>query len=76
MESTLKKHDIMISYSSKLKDVADDICYFLQECQFDVWMAPYSIPSGEDYINEIYAAIDNSEIVLFVLSDPSLKSEW
>ena len=76
MESTLINHDIMISYSSKLRDVADDICYFLKENEFDVWMAPHSIPKGEDYINEIYAAIDNSKIVLFVLSDPSLKSEW
>ena len=76
MESTLKKHDIMISYSSKLKNIAEDICYFLQESGYDVWRAPYSIPNGEDYINEIYAAIDNSKIVLFVLSDPSLKSEW
>ena len=76
MESTLKKHDIMISYSSKMKRVAQDIYHTLQENQYDVWIAPYSIPNGEDYINEIYAAIDNSEVVLFVLSEPSLKSEW
>ena len=76
MESTLKPHDIMISYSTKLKRVADDVCHFLCESGYDVWMAPYSIPNGGNYYNEIYAAIDNSKIVLFLLSEPSLQSEW
>ncbi len=75
-ERLLKKHDVMISYSTKTKEIGDDVREILEEKGYAVWMAPESIPSGECYDNEIYAAIENSSIVLFLLCEPSLKSRW
>ncbi len=75
-ERLLKKHDVMISYSTKTKEVGDDVRQILTEQGYDVWMAPESIPSGECYDNEIYAAIENSELILFLMCEPSLSSRW
>jgi len=75
-ERLLKKYDVMISYSTKTKAIGDDVREILEEKGYAVWMAPESIPSGECYDNEIYAAIENSSIVLFLLCEPSLKSRW
>lgn len=75
MEET-KKYNIMISYSTRRKEVAIDIFDCLIENKFSVWMAPTSIPEGSDYLDEIYTAIDVSQIVLFVLSEESLSSQW
>ncbi len=75
-ERLLQKHDIMISYSTKTKDIGDDIRDILSAKGYDVWMAPESIPSGECYDNEIYAAIENSNLILFLMSESSLESRW
>ena len=75
-ERLLKKHDVMISYSTKTKQVGDDVREILQAKGYAVWMAPESIPSGECYDNEIFAAIENSTLILFLMSESSLESRW
>ncbi|MBQ9716352.1 MAG: TIR domain-containing protein [Clostridia bacterium] len=75
-ERLLKKHDVMISYSTKTKQVGDDVREILSAKGYDVWMAPESIPSGECYDNEIFAAIESSDLVLFLMSESSLESRW
>lgn len=75
-EHLLKKHDVMISYSTKTKEIADDVRQNLIEEGYSVWMAPESIPAGESYDNEIYAAIENAELVLFLMSEASISSRW
>ena len=66
----------MISYSTKRAIAANDIANLLIENNYDVWIAPNSIPNGVDYIDEIYSAIDNSKIIVFILCDESLDSKW
>ena len=74
--SGFKNYDVMISYSTKKKKIAEDITAMLNDNGYNVWIAPISIPNGGDYVDEIYAAIENSRIVLFVLSEESLNSKW
>ena len=76
MNNDFTKYDIMISYSTRRKEVAIDIFDTLIEFGYNVWMAPISIPSGSDYRDEIYSAIDNSNMILFVLCEESLNSTW
>ena len=76
MNNDFTKYDIMISYSTRRKEVAMDIFDTLIEFGYNVWMAPISIPSGSDYRDEIYSAIDNSNMILFVLCEESLNSTW
>lgn len=75
-ESLLRQHDVMISYSTRQQLIADDVCHLLKEKGYDVWMAPDSIPAGQSYDNEIFAAIENSSLVLFLMSEASLCSVW
>ncbi len=75
-EMIFQNYDILISYSTKRARVAQDIYEALEETGLKVWMAPSSIPAGSDYPDEIYSAIDNSEMVLFVLCEESLNSSW
>lgn len=75
-ETIFQSYDILISYSTKRARIAQDIYEALEETGLKVWMAPASIPAGSDYPDEIYSAIDNSEMVLFVLCEESLKSSW
>ena len=76
VDSRFIKHDIMISYSTKRGIVANDIANLLIENKYTVWIAPNSIPKGIDYIDEIYSAIDNSKIIVFILCEESLDSKW
>lgn len=75
-DSRFIKHDIMISYSTKRAIVASDIANLLTNNGYNVWIAPNSIPKGIDYIDEIYSAIDNSKIIVFILCEESLDSKW
>ena len=75
-DSRFIKHDIMISYSTKRAIVASDIANLLTSNGYNVWIAPNSIPKGIDYIDEIYSAIDNSKIIVFILCEESLDSKW
>lgn len=75
-DSRFIKHDVMISYSTKRADIAKDIVALLLENNYSVWIAPESIPSGVNYVDEIYSAIDNCKVVLFILCEESLGSTW
>lgn len=68
--------DIFISYSSKQRALADKIREYLEDNGITCWMAPDSIPSGTSYQSEIPSAINNSPIVLLILSEDSEKSRW
>lgn len=76
MSTPFPTYDVLISYSTRRKEAAQDIADALKSEGFSVWMAPASIPAGSDYPDEIYAAIDNSRMILFVLCEESLRSEW
>lgn len=70
-------YDIFISYSRKDKKiVAPFINRIDQEVGTKCWIDMDGIESGEQFEDVIIRAIDNSRIVLFMLSDNSLNSKW
>ena len=67
---------IFISYSSKQFNDADRIRKIIENNGHKCWMAPESIPAGSSYLKEIPIAIDNSDIIVLVLTPDAEKSEW
>ena len=71
------RRDIFISYSRKdLRQViaiCDDIKNLLG-CES--WIDVNGIESGEQFVNIIIKAIDEAKIVLFMVSDASMSSEY
>lgn len=61
-------HDVFISYASKDKPIADAVCARLEQASLRCWVAPRDILPGEEYTVAIVNAIENSSILILVLS--------
>lgn len=71
------KHDIFISYSRKDKDFVHGFVKEIEnECLAKCWIDLTGIESGEQFGRKIQTAIDNTDIVLFMMSESSMQSEW
>ena len=44
-------------------DLANKICYLLEQNKLKCWIAPRNIPSGTNYIEEITEGIKSTKIV-------------
>lgn len=72
------KYDLFISYSRRDFEEVNSFVNMLKtripdlNCWFDVT----GIESGDEFEDKIISVIDNSEDVIFALSDNSLASEW
>ncbi len=72
-----KEHpNVFLSYSSKQMAEALVIYNFLKEKNISCWMAPYSIPTGSNYLDEIPSAISQMKTLLLLLTPESEKSPW
>ena len=69
-------NDIFISYSSKDKDFAFGLKKYLDTKNVTCWIAPNSIPAGDDYSDAIPKGIDESRLFILLLSPNSLESKW
>ena len=67
--------DVFVSYSSKDKLVADDICVNLEAAGIRCWIAPRDIAPGEDWPASIARAIPHSRVMILVFSASSNSSE-
>jgi predicted ATPase len=67
--------DVFISYSSKDKLVADDICGNLEAAGINCWISPRDIAPGEDWPTAIAKAISQNRIMVLVFSAHSNSSE-
>ena len=67
---------VFISFSSKNREVADALAYYLRNHGIPVWIAPESIPIGRDYADEIYGAISNCSVFILLLTKESQSSVW
>ncbi len=76
MRSDETKHDVFISYSTRDSDLANRICYLLEQNNLKCWIAPRDIPSGTNYIDEITDGIKSTKIVVFVYSSSSQASNY
>lgn len=72
-----KKYDIFISYSRHDKEAVFPFVEQINKALgLECWIDLEGIESGEQFENIIIKAIDECKVVLFMLSDSSLKSEW
>lgn len=76
MRSDNTKHDVFISYSTRNSELANRICYLLEQNNLECWIAPRNIPSGTNYIDEITDAIKSTKIVVFIYSSHSQASRY
>ena len=67
--------DIFISYSTKDKAVADDVCSALESRGIKCWIAPRNIQPGTPYARAIINGITSAKILLLVLTPDSNDSE-
>ncbi len=67
--------DIFVSYSSKDKLVANDICVNLETAGIRCWIAPRDIAPGEDWPTAITKAIPQNRVMILVFSANSNSSE-
>lgn len=61
-------HDVIISYSSKDKSIADAACARIEAARIRCWMAPRDIVPGQMYPEAISAAIEDARIMVVILS--------
>lgn len=67
--------DVFISYSTKDKAVADDVCSALENSGIKCWIAPRNIQPGTPYARAIINGITSAKILLLVLTPDSNDSE-
>lgn len=74
--SKKEKYDIFISYSRKDFYLVRPIVSEIEALGIKVWFDLTGIESGEQFINEIVSAIDNSDSVIYMYSENSVVGEW
>ena len=67
-------HDVFISYSSGDKTIADAVCAKLENRKIRCWIAPRDVPAGQPFASSIVNAINESRVIVLVLSTGSNKS--
>ena len=70
------KYDVYISYSRKDRDVALGICEDLKSIGCTVWMDIDGIQTGQLFADMIIRAIESSQVILYLASENSNKSQW
>ncbi len=60
---------IFISHSSKNADIAAELCSIIESNGSECFLAPRNIRSGFEYAAEIINGIDNSDVMLLLLSE-------
>ena len=68
--------NVFISYSSKDFDTVNALKAMLEKNGITCWMAPFSIPGGSSYAQEIPIAIKECGAFLLMLSRSSQMSQW
>lgn len=67
---------VFISYSSKQENIATEIRDTLESNSISCWMAPDSIPTGDNYLSVIPLALEQVDVLLLLLTPDSEKSRW
>ncbi len=70
------EQDVFISYSSKNKQTAGEICQILEQKKIKCWIAPRDILHGEEYGNIIPVAIKKARVFIIVFSEYAQLSRW
>ena len=67
---------VFISYSTKDRSWAEQICKVLELNHISYWIAPESIPGGSNYLKEIPVAISECTAFMVLVTDNSVQSPW
>ena len=67
--------DVFISYSRKDIAFARLLHKSLKDNQLETWVDWQDIPPSADWLAEVYTAIENSDALIFIISDTSLASD-
>lgn len=65
---------VFISYSSNDADMAQKLCSYLENNGRECFIAPRNIPCGSEYAEAIVNGIDNSKVMVLILSVSSNQS--
>ncbi len=68
-------HDVFISYSSKVKSIADAVCSMLEKEKIRCWIAPRYITPGVSFAEAIIDGIKTSKVFLLIFSSNSNRSQ-
>ncbi len=68
-------HDVFISYSSKNRSIADELCTTLESKKIKCWIAPRDLALGKKWPESIIKAINRSRAMVLILSAESNCSE-
>ena len=68
------KTKVFISHSSKDKEVAGEVCQFLEAHGVSCWIAPRNVTPGKNYGAAIVDAIDECGVFVLILSGESNQS--
>jgi uncharacterized RDD family membrane protein YckC len=68
-------HDVIISYATIDKPIADAVCARLEERGIRCWIAPRDILAGMDYAEAIINAIDSAKIMVLIFSSHANASK-
>src|SRR5450631_2758380 len=66
---------VFISYASQDKAVADSVCQALENAGVACWIAPRNVVPGESYAGAIVHAIDDTKLLVLILSEQSASSK-
>ena len=73
-QKSKRKHDVLISYSTKDKNVADAIVVDLEQHGIRCWYAPRDILPGEHWVSAIKNGIAEAQAVVLVFTEDSNAS--
>lgn len=68
-------HDVFISYSSKDKRIAQEVCAVLEKEGIPIWIAPRDILPGQDWGESIIDAINACKLMVIVFTASSNDSK-
>lgn len=82
-ERGIGSHQVFISYASENDNsttsdsqVADQICYALESQGIRCWTAHRDILAGDDWMDAIIDAVEQTKIIILVFSANTEKSKW
>ena len=61
--------DVFICHKSDDRNKANEVCNALESAGLRCWIAPRDVPSASDYPHEIVKGIENSDVLLLLLTD-------
>ena len=72
----MKRKDYFLCYSSKDQPIAYMLKKHLESHGVSVWIAPDDIPAGSNYTHVIHNAIRDTDGMIIVITENSLRSLW